>query len=279
MRNFFNSHWKAIIAILLAIVLATLTAETKSDQPPIAARLHMHAQALAPGAPGSALRHVETSLRRDGYAPQTQTQSDTGAIGVADRIEAAVSNLAPGRWPSRTFIVGARIGPDGSVAAAAVLELAHAVKDLHPAPGTEIRFVFFVDQGPSAGSNDEGVSLQPDIGNFLAFIGNREAAQRVRQAFIALRSEPLQARPGLATSAHVMGSSLSSHGAQDGTTALVMTGGGFLRYPYVHIRPLADPAQEAAHEDAADLNDYDGIARVVTGVARTLTALAGVVEA
>lgn len=25
MRNFFNSHWKVIVAILLAIVLATLT--------------------------------------------------------------------------------------------------------------------------------------------------------------------------------------------------------------------------------------------------------------
>lgn len=277
MRNFFNSHWKAIVAILLAIVLATLTVETKSDQPPIAARLHMHAHALAPDAPGSALRHIETSLRGDGYTPQTQ--SAMGAIGVAGRIEAAVSNLAPGHGPSRTFIVGARIGPDGGLAAAAVLELAHAIKDLHPAPGTEVRFVFFVDQGQAADPNGDASLRQPDIGNFLAFIGNREAAQRVRQAFTALRSEPLQARPGLATSAHVMGSSLSSHGAQDGTTALVMTGGGFLRYPYFHTRPLADPAQEDVREDADDLNDYDGIARVVTGVARTLSALAGVVEA
>ena len=50
MRNFFNSHWKAILAILLAIVLAMLTVDTKSGVPPLAARLQMHTQALASAA-------------------------------------------------------------------------------------------------------------------------------------------------------------------------------------------------------------------------------------
>lgn len=38
MRNFFSSHWKAILAILLATMLATLTFDTSPREPPLAAR-------------------------------------------------------------------------------------------------------------------------------------------------------------------------------------------------------------------------------------------------
>ena len=71
MRNFFNSHWKVILAILLAIVLAILTVDSTSGEPPLAARLQGHVQALAPDGPRS-LRHVDTTLRRHGYAPRLE---------------------------------------------------------------------------------------------------------------------------------------------------------------------------------------------------------------
>ena len=49
MRKFARTHWKVLIAILLAIALATLTLETDSAEPmpAVAARLQAHAGALA----------------------------------------------------------------------------------------------------------------------------------------------------------------------------------------------------------------------------------------
>ena len=263
MRNFFNSHWKVIVAILLAIVLATLTVETKSAHVPLVTRLQEHAQALAPDAPCSALRHVETSLQRYGYTLHKTGLSSATLPGHT--IEAAVASVAPGATPSRTFLVGARVGPGGDVGASAVLELARAVKDLRLESGTEIRFVFFMDAAPHANNG---------VGNFIAFIGTPAASQRVHQAFAALRSDPHQIRHGLATSAHVMGLTLTSHGlGSAGTTTLLITGPDFLGYPYFHTAPL--PGEK--NNEAPD--EYDGLARVVDGLARTLKAMAGVVQA
>lgn len=275
MRNFFNSHWKVILAILLAIVLATLTMDTSSSVPPLAARLQAHTQALASIAPGArpgALRHVETSLRGYGYSPRVRQGGDAAHPGRS--IEVTVSRLAPGERPSRTFIVGAHLGHDaaaGSAGAAAVLELARAARTLHPAYGTEIRFVFFVKDEPAASAERRAIAGRRDGGNFMAFIGTRESSAQVRQALAALRSDPMLAHQGLAAPAHVMGLTLSGHGSgpKDGP-ALVITDAGFLRFPYFHAEAPTGPAQ--------DRNDYDGMARIVSGLSRTLAALAGAVE-
>jgi len=275
MRHFFRSHWKVILAMLLAIVLATLTVETRSDATPLAARLQAHARALAPGAPSSPMQYVDTSLQRYGYALHRQRiDNDSDSINhAAHSIEATLASVAPGTMPKRTFVIGARVGPGGDVGAAAVLELARAVKDLRPAPGTEIRFVFFM------GSAESGAE-DTDAGNFIAFIGTPDGAQRVRQAFAALRSDPQLMHHGLATSAHVMGLTLSRSGNSDGDgsparTTLLITGSDFLGYPYFYTAP--SPADENA--DMQQPGEFDGLARVVAGLTRTLSAMAGVVQA
>ena len=277
MRHFFRSHWKVILAILLAIVLATLTVETRSDATSLAARLQVHARALAPSAPSSPMQYVDTSLRRYGYVLHRQRiDSDSDSINhAAHSIEATLASVTPGAMPERTFVIGARVGPGGDVGAAAVLELARAVKDLRPAPGTEIRFVFFMGAAES-GAEDTGA------GNFIAFIGTPDGAQRVRQAFAALRSDPQLMHHGLATSAHVMGLTLSRGGNSDddadgspATTTLLITGSDFLGYPYFYTAPL--PADET--NEAQQPGEFDGLARVVAGLTRTLTAMAGVVQA
>lgn len=279
MRNFFNSHWKVILAILLAIVLAMVTMDTSSSVPPLAARLQAHTQALAAAASGTphytrqgTLRHVETSLRRYGYSPRVRQGGDAAHPGRS--IEVTVSRLAPGERPSRTFIVGAHFGHDaaaGSAGTAAVLELARAARTLHPAYGTEVRFVFFVNDEPSASAERRASAGRRDGGNFMAFIGTRESSAQVRQALAALRSDPMLVHQGLAAPAHVMGLTLSGHGSgpQDGP-ALVITDAGFLRFPYFHA--------ETPTAQAQDRNDYDGMARIVGGLSRTLAALAGAVE-
>jgi len=275
MRHFFRSHWKVILAMLLAIVLATLTVETRSDATPLAARLQAHARALAPDAPSSPMQYVDTSLRRYGYVLPRQRIDSDSINHAAHSIEATLANVAPGTMPERTFVMGARVGPGGDVGAAAVLELARAVKDLRPAPGTEIRFVFFMGSAES-GAEETGA------GNFIAFIGTPDGAQRLRQAFAALRSDPQLMHHGLATSAHVMGLTLSrsgnSHGDGDrspATMTLLITGSDFLSYPYFYTAPLpADDTDEAQQPGA-----FDGLARVVAGLTRTLSAMAGVVQA
>jgi hypothetical protein len=288
MRNFFNSHWKVILAILLAIVLAMFTMDTSSSVPPLAARLQAHTQALASVAPGAptpgapnytqhgALRHVETTLRRYGYSPRARQGGAAAHPGRS--IEVTVSRLAPGERASRTFIVGAHLAHDaaaGSAGAAAVLELARAARTLHPAYGTEIRFVFFVNDEPSADAEPRAIAGRRDGGNFMAFVGTRESSAQVRQALAALRSDPMLAREGLAAPAHVMGLTLSGHGSgpQDGP-ALVITDAGFLRFPYFQAE--APPGQTQGQTQ--DRNDYDGMARIVSGLSRTLAALAGAVQ-
>lgn len=278
MRNFFNAHWKAILAIVLAIVLALLTVETRSDGPPLAARLHAHVQALAPAAAsGSApdpMRHVAQSLEQSDYAPRACND------GATERcLEVSIANLAPGATPHQLFIVGARLGPDGNPGAAAVLELARTVRDLRPAFGTEIRFVFFehVGQRPTIhglAQHDPGANANADaVANFMAFIGSREASAPVRQALAAFRSDPMLSRQGLATPAHVMGVTLYRHDVHGmagaaSAPALVITDTGFLRYPYFRAND---------DDDNVDL-DYEGMAHVVSGLAQTLAALAGAVE-
>jgi hypothetical protein len=257
--------------MLLAIVLATLTVETQSDATPLTARLQTHARALAPDAPNSPMQYVDTSLRRYGYVLDRQRVDSGSASHPAHSIEATLASVTPGAMPERTFVIGARVGPGGDVGAAAVLELARAVKDLRPAPGTEIRFVFFMEAGAS-GAEETGA------GNFIAFIGTPDGAQRVRQAFAALRSDPQLMHHGLATSAHVMGLTLSRHGDGDGspaTTTLLITGSDFLGYPYFYTAP--SPADDT--DEAQQPGEFDGLARVVAGLTRTLTAMAGVVQA
>ena len=275
MRDFFRSHWKVILAMLLAIVLATLTVETRSDTAPVATRLQAHARALAPSAPSSPMQYVDTSLRRYGYVLDRQRIGRASGSHPTHSIEATLARVTPGAMPIRTFVIGARVGPGGDVGAAAVLELARAVKDLRPAPGTEIRFVFFMGIAES-GAEDT------DAGNFIAFTGTPDAAQRVHQAFAALRSDPHLMHHGLATSAHVMGLTLSrggnSHGGGDdspGTTTLLITGSDFLGYPYFYTTP--SPADD--NDEAQQSGEFDGLARVVAGLTRTLTAMAGVVQA
>jgi hypothetical protein len=192
-----------------------------------------------------------------------------------------VSRLAPGERPSRTFIVGAHLGQDaaaGSVGAAAVLELARAARTLHPAYGTEIRFVFFVNDEPSASAEQRAIAGRRDGGNFMAFIGTRDSSAQVRQALAALRSDSMLAREGLAAPAHVMGLTLSGHGSgpQDGP-ALVITDAGFLRFPYFQAEAPPGQAQIEEQNRMQDRNDYDGMARIVSGLSRTLAALAGAV--
>jgi hypothetical protein len=71
---------------------------------------------------------------------------------------------------------------------------------------------------------------------------------------------------------------LSRHGDGDGspaTTTLLITGSDFLGYPYFYT--ASSPADDT--DEAQQPGAFEGLARVVAGLTRTLTAMAGVVQA
>jgi hypothetical protein len=325
MRNFFQSHWKVIVALLLLIVVAVLTVSPTSTSaapaPDLAERLRTHVSAIAskehntatPLALERAAAYIETTLRGAGYTP---TRQEYAAGGQRVRnIEVAVGNVAKGKRPERIFIVGAHYDSapgapganDNGSGTAAVLELARMLKTVQLGAGTELRFVLFVNEEPpyfmgeemgsmvhAAEMKRQGQNVQaalvletmgyytdkphsqqlppglegryPSTGNFIAFVGTLESSGLVREALAAFRAASDFPAEGLAAPAHTAGVTLSDHSSYNrhGYPALMITDTAFMRYPYYHTA-----------QDTPDKLDYESMARVVNGLAKTIVALAG----
>ncbi|MEW6020906.1 MAG: M28 family peptidase [Pseudomonadota bacterium] len=299
----------------------TLTPENAGAVSTLAERMRQHVAAVAseehntrrPAQLERAAIYIETTLRKAGYAPSRQ-ECEAGGQRVRN-IEVAVSNVAEGKRPERIFIVGAHYDSaqgapganDNGSGTAAVLELARLLKTVQPAAGTEVRFVFFVNEEPPFFLGEEMGSMQhaaelkrqglavegalvletmgyysdaagsqklppgldgqyPDTGNFIAFVGTIESSALVRQALAAFQAASDFPAQGLAAPAHTMGVTLSDHSSYNrhGYPALMITDTAFMRYPYYHTA-----------QDTPDKLDYDSMARVVEGLAKTIAALAG----
>jgi Zn-dependent M28 family amino/carboxypeptidase len=326
MRNFFHSHWKVIVALILLIVVAVMTVRPTAANaaPGLAERMRQHVVAVASeehntGTPAQlerAAAYIETTLARAGYVP-TRQEYTAGGQRVRN-IEVAVSNVAKGKRPDRIFIVGAHYDSapgapganDNGSGTAAVLELARLLKTMQPRAGTEVRFVFFVNEEPPyfmgeemgsmvhaaelkrQGQNVEGALVletmgyytdapnsqklppglegrYPSTGNFIAFVGTLESSALVRDALAAFRAASDFPAHGLAAPAHTTGVTLSDHASYNrhGYPALMVTDTAFMRYPYYHTA-----------QDTPDKLDYESMARVVSGLAKTIVALAGAAQ-
>lgn len=307
MQTFLRAHWKAIAAILVLVLLATVTIDPGAAAPelPLAARLRAHVSAIASSEHGAATpsereraaRYIEDVLKTGGYAIRRQQYPAGGQM--VRNIEASVSNVAPNVRPARIFIVGAHYDNDSGTAA--VLELARLLKDMRPSEGTEVKFVFFVNEEPPWFKGEEMGSLQhaedgpvvasigwytlqrqsrqnvpgadtgsADTGSFIAFVGTLASSRRVQDALSAFRAVSDFPAHGLAAPAYVQGVTLSDHAAyhRSGYPAIMITGTGFLRYPYYKMK-----ADDGAG-DSPDKLDYESTARVLEGLARTIRVLA-----
>ena len=313
MRTFLRAHWKSIVAIVVLVLLAMVTVNPGSaaPQPPLAQRLRAHVTALAPAVPdpAAAVRLARAGAYIDGVLRLAGYTVHDGAGGAAARsIEAVLSNVAAGdpaagdpaagvpaagapatsapaagARPARTFIVGARVdgGQEAAGGAAAVLELARLLAHVQPSRGTEIRFVFFL--APQAvpaveaaqASLDDVARLLADgsderPASFIAYVGSLASSRQVQDALSAFQSIANLPAHGLATPAYMQGVTLSDRAAwqrSDGALpALVLTDTSFTRFPYRQA--------EAGADDASEQAVFAGMARVVSGLARTLTALA-----
>ena len=331
MRTFLRAHWKALVAIAILVVLAlfTVTPGAAVSQPSLALRLRSHVTAIAstehntatPVQLEAAARYIEDVLQDEGYAIRRQEYKAGGQ--KVRNIEVSVANVDAGKKPARIFIVGAHYdsapGAPGILAdspndngsgTAAVLELARLLKDMRPSQGTEVKFVFFVNEEPpwlsgelrgeemgsmqharklhAEGQKVEGALVletigwysqrrhsqqlppgmegrYPDTGNFIAFVGTLESSRLVQDALSAFRAASDFPAHGLAAPAYVQGVTFSDHSSYNrfGYPAIMITDTAFMRYPYYHTA-----------EDTPDKVDYDSTARVVQGLARTITALA-----
>jgi hypothetical protein len=306
MRTFFRDHWKALVAIVLLVLLALLTVNPSAaiPEPSLAERLRAHVSAIAstehntatPAELEAAARYIEHALHTEGYQVRRQ-EYQAGGQKVRN-IEVSVANVAPNARPARIFIIGAHYDSapgapganDNGSGTAAVLELARMLKDMRPSQGTEIKFVFFVNEEPPWLSGNmrgeemgsmqharkmhaEGQKLPPglegrypDAGNFIAFVGTLESSRLVQDSLAAFRNVSDFPAHGLAAPAYVQGVTLSDHSSYHrfGYPAIMITDTAFMRYPYYHTS-----------EDTPDKIDYQSTARVVAGLARTITALAG----
>jgi hypothetical protein len=275
MRKFF-SHWKILLALVAMILLAVFTFRTNEAgaEPPLAERLRQHALAIASGA-----GYAEAVFAVHGY--RVRRQHYEGDSFSVNTIEASLGNLAPGARPERVFIVGSRYdsargSPDDS-GVAAVLELARLLKHLRPAHGTEIRFVLFeapqpqphaidaIDQHPAGAAAPRFAPRVGESGNFIAFVGTRAASGPVRQALAAFRDDADFLAGGIAAPCYVQAVTLAtpSPASDGGGAALLITDTAFMRYPYFRTG------------QAEGETEHESMARVVTGLAHTLAALAG----
>jgi hypothetical protein len=164
MRTLLREHWKAPVAIVLLVVLALFTVHPGAavPEPSLASRLRTHVSAIAPSEHNTATpakleeaaRYIENVLKSEGYAIHRQAYRAGGQM--VRNIEVAVANVAPKAKPARIFIVGAHYDSapgapganDNGSGTAAVLELARLLKDIRPSQGTEVKFVFFVNEEP-----------------------------------------------------------------------------------------------------------------------------------
>jgi hypothetical protein len=210
------------IAINTALTIPQNARPAASDQPSASAALD------------AAAGLIEARLAAQGYSVERRQYQHEGR--QVRSLEVSLINVSRNKLPDRIFIIGAHYDSARGAGTAALLELAHMLKGMHLGLGTELKFVFFVNEEAPGFSDSKQ-------GNFIAFVGTHAASEKVRQSLAAFKAA---SRFTVATPAY---------------PAIMITDSAFLRYPYYH----------AVH----DRLDYQNTARAVEGMAKVIEAIAG----
>lgn len=109
----------------------------------------------------------------------------------------------------------------------------------------------------------------PRTGNFIGFVGNVASQGLVHRSITSFRRHTKFPSEGITVPGWIPGIGWSDHWAfwEQGYQALMITDTAPFRYPYYHTA-----------EDTHDKIDYDRTARVVAGIARVVSELAGPVH-
>ncbi|MFP5391391.1 MAG: M28 family peptidase [Gammaproteobacteria bacterium] len=177
--------WIRLVTVVLAILSGNAAAAPDSTPQ----RLERHVRAIAPEEHNTArpralersARYIETTLESLGYQVRTQP-FEAGGQKVRN-IE--VSLNASAAAPRRLYIVGAHYDSapgapganDNGSGSAALLELARLLKPLKLPAGTELRFVFYVNEEPP-------YFMGPDMGSMRHARALHEQGQKVEAVWI-----------------------------------------------------------------------------------------------
>ena len=299
MRAGVSAFVKAIVALMTLALIVAFAMAARIAPASLAARLEQHVRAVASTehntsktkALDAATCYIAEALTASGM--QVRRQQYTAGGHKVRNLEVAFINTRGGKPPDRIFIIGAHydLAPgapgvsDNGLGTAAVIELARLLKGVRLSEGTELKFVFFVNEAPlwfmgetiGHDSNTKGgqryqTGLEkpyPDAGNFIAFVGTLGASEQVRKTLAAFKATSSVPAEGLAAPAYVEGVTLSDYPSHNrpGTPALMITETAFLRYPYYH-----------AARDTPDKRGYASMARVVNGLAKVIEAMAAPVR-
>ena len=109
-------------------------------------------------------------------------------------------------------------------------------------------------------------SFYPDTGNFIGFVGNISSRELVQKALSSFRKNTPFPSEGLTAPGWFIGIGWSDHWSfwKEGYPAAMITDTALFRYEQYHTM-----------EDTPDKIDYDRTARVVEGISRVVSELAG----
>lgn len=333
-----SSQWKSAVC-LVVVLMATLAGAVATippilDQPvrappasvvkplaELAARMERHVNIIAsderntrtPAQLERAASYIEASLAAEHYSVQRQQYSWDGH--QVRNIEVSISNLAPGKQPERIFIVGAHYdsvpgapgADDNGSGTAAVIELARLLKGMRLATGTELKFVFFVNEEPP-------YFMTEGMGSWRHARDLRQRAQKVEAALIletigyySDKKNSQRYPPGLArfypnagnfiafvgtlesvalvrqalaafrASATFPAEGLAAPAFVEGVTLSDHSAYKRFGYPALMITDTAFLRYPYYHtaQDTPDKLDYTSMARVVAGLAKAIEAMTG----
>ena len=305
----------ATVAVTMAGVAALPAA------PPLEQRLSQHVHWVAsdehntrrPNALEDAASYIEVALMREGYEVKRQQYVFDGH--QVRNLEVSVINTSSNKQPGRIFIIGAhydsaRGAPganDNGSGTAAVLELARMLKNVRLAKGTELKFVFFVNEEPpylggeGMGSWQHAKELrargQPVaaalILETIGYYSNRRGSQKYPPgleklypsqgnfiAFVGTRESSELVRKTLAAfkaASSFPAEGLASASYVEGVTWSDHTSYNRHGYPALMITDTAFLRYPYYHtaQDTPDRLDYDSMARVVERLAKVIEGIAG----
>ncbi|PWF42678.1 M20/M25/M40 family metallo-hydrolase [Massilia glaciei] len=260
-----------------------------------------------------AARYIETTLASAHYTVQQQRY--VARDHHVRNIEVSISNTAPGKAPARIFIIGAHYDSapgapganDNGSGTAAVIELARLLKDTPLAEGTEVKFVFFVNEEPPyfntpgmgsrphaerlrrQGRNVEAALITDPIGCHSDDTGRQQYRRGVGAAFSdagnfiafvgTLESAGLirRALGAFGSSAQFPSEGLAAPAFVEGVTFSDHASYARAGYPALMVTDTAFlryPYYHTAH-GTPDKLDYDDMARVVTGLSKAIQMMVG----
>ena len=312
---------KSFLTLATLAVLLIMTIASTPAAPSLQHRLGQHVRKVAsvehntsqPKALEDAARYIEAVLAAQGYSVKRQEYTHAGHR--VRNLEVSLVNTSHNKPPERIFIIGAHYDSapgapganDNGSGTAAVLELARMLKGMHLSQGTELKFVFFVNEEPpyfggeGMGSWQHAKELrtrgQPVeaalILETIGYYSNTRDSQRYPAglekhypnqgnfiAFVGTLEASELVRKTLArfkSASSFPAEGLASASYVEGVTLSDHTSYTRHGYPAIMITDTAFMRYPYYHtaQDTPDKLDYQSMGRVVEGLARVIEDMAG----